>query len=79
MELRGCYPEHVQSSDYKIIEIRLHQNAYLALQYCITSQNETHLFTYKDSWFHQVISELSGNHRRDLLLPELFTRIYSDY
>lgn len=40
---------------------RLYQNAVLALQFCMNSQSETHVFTYKDTRFHQVISELSGN------------------
>ena len=40
---------------------RLYQNAYLALQYCVNSPSDRHVFTYKDSQFHQVISELSGS------------------
>ena len=54
---------------------RLYQNAYLALQYCITSQNGTHLFTYKDSRFHQVISELSGSERLKQAAEETLSKL----
>lgn len=40
---------------------RLYQNACLALQYCVNSQSDKHVFTYKDSQFHQIVSELSGS------------------
>ena len=40
---------------------KLYQNAQLALRYCINAKGTKHSFTYKDTQFHQVISELSTN------------------
>ena len=40
---------------------QLCQNAQLALQYCINSKSSECIFTYKDTKFHRIISELSGN------------------
>ena len=37
------------------------QNAQLALQYCMHTQTGRHIFTYHDTRFHQIISELSGS------------------
>lgn len=35
------------------------QNAQLALRYCTHAQTGRHIFTYRDTRFHQIISELS--------------------
>ena len=40
---------------------KLSQNAQLALQYCMNARDAKHIFTYKDTQFHQIISELSCN------------------
>ena len=40
---------------------KLYQNAQLALRYCMNAKSTKHRFTYKDSQFHQIISELSTN------------------
>ena len=40
---------------------QLCQNAQLALQYCMNSKTSEYIFTYKDTKFHRIISELSGN------------------
>ena len=40
---------------------QLCHNAQLALRYCINDKNSGYIFTYKDTKFQQVISELSSN------------------
>lgn len=49
------------SRDNTVSFDRLYQSAYLSLQYCVNSQSERHVFTYKDSQFHEIISDLSGS------------------
>lgn len=40
---------------------KLYQSAQLALRYCMNAKGTKHRFTYKDTQFHQIISELSAN------------------
>ena len=38
---------------------KLSQNAQLALRYCMNARDAKRIFTYKDTQFHQIVSELS--------------------
>ena len=50
---------------------QISQNAQLALRYCLNNKDASHVFTYKDTQFQQVISELSRNEKINAVAGEV--------
>lgn len=50
---------------------QISQNAQLALRYCMNNKDANNVFTYKDTQFQQVISELSRNEKINSIAGEI--------
>lgn len=57
---------------------QLYQNAVLALQYCLHSNNTQYRFTYRDTKEAQVVSVLSNNEKVRLIAEEILRPLQGD-
>ena len=57
---------------------QLYQNAVLALQYCLHSNNTQYRFTYRDTKEAQIVSVLSNNEKVRLIAEEILRPLRGD-